>query len=135
MANDALIEKVFGAITEENLGMGDWGRTKNPEASCGTTMCFAGHAAVQAGYELRWEEYTDYDDAKGEWYVAGYTATYTTDGQEIEDVAREALGFTRRQAHGVFYATSIGNDVKALRERVDEVLTEPWYSGREYWEV
>lgn len=131
MANQDLLERVFLAINQENLNMGSWAKTKDveevtetPPPGCGTTMCFAGHAAVLAGHELDWYVSSGerWDEVKGD-YVAVYywTAERVKDGRAIQTVAREELNITAEQADAIFMSTDI-SDVDTLRNHVDRVL-------------
>lgn len=131
MANTERIDRVFDAITVENLDMNTWASKGTPEASCGTTMCFAGHAVVVAGHQLRWEPVLDKEYQYGEdGYtitgsvdtVVGYYADYTTDGALIEEVAANWLDLTVDQAFTIFHSTGIGKDVDRLKKKVKAVL-------------
>lgn len=137
MADMARVEQVFDRITAENLSMGDWANAKEDpttNVSCGTTMCFAGHAAVAAGKTLKWEPKTDYtyDAATGRYTeekIIGYTASRTTDGEDIEDFARNWLDLNYDEADRIFYATGLGNRVDDLRDHVTYVVNDdysPW---------
>jgi hypothetical protein len=117
MANIERIEQVLSQITEENLGMGDWAR----KASCGTTMCFAGHAAVLAGESIDWRLSEFPDDHGGDQYWAARVQS----GRFIDEVAEEWLELTPWQAHQIFYEVIIGNDVNALRRHVHKVVSQP----------
>lgn len=123
MADVKRIDLVLDRITAENLNMGSWAAAKDDptvNASCGTTMCFAGHACVAAGKTLKWEPTWDY---KGnERVVTGYHAEQTTDGQDIEYFAQEWLDLDYDEADRIFYATGIGRDVELLRDHVDTVI-------------
>lgn len=135
MANTERIDRVFDVITVENLDMNTWASKDTPEASCGTTMCFAGHAAVVAGNQLRWEPVLDTEYQYGEDgqitgtvdTVVGYYADYTTDGVLIEEVAEKWLDLTVDQAFAIFHSTGIGKDVERLREKVRAVLEDSDY--------
>lgn len=86
---------------------------------CGTTACFAGHAAVANGYWLLTS--TDCAKPKGEesW----------KDRISIEEAGRRALGLTTEQADDLFYVGSLdgvyetlagwmGVDETVLRDKV-----------------
>lgn len=108
--------RVMGTLTDENLDMRNWGRSPQPvQMSCGTTMCLAGHTVVEAGYKLRWDEVTHFGSGQ-----VSYGASVTTDGKEIEYLARDLLGLEQRQAAAIFYATDI-TTVDELWEKVTEV--------------
>jgi hypothetical protein len=133
MTNQVLISQVLDAITVENLDMGSWGKAKDPKASCGTTMCFAGHAAVIAGHELEWEERQGYDYEGNP--TTYYVADYTKEGRLIETVAKDELNISKDQATAIFFATGLGNNVERLRELVTDVTDNPEFVGsREHGE-
>lgn len=95
------IIRVMERITDENLKMSNWARSPIPEMTCGTAMCFAGHTVVDAGYRLAWcrDDYSTGLDA--------YYADETTDGQDIETLARELLGLDPVSATRLFYSVNV----------------------------
>lgn len=123
MANREKIDQVLGAITEETLSMENWGK----RTPCGTTMCFAGHAVVNDGHELKWES------GLGDWlpdegrYSTIWYAEYTKDGQYIPTLAKSILGLETIEAEAIFYRTSI-DSVSQLSEHIDKVLADPEYA-------
>jgi hypothetical protein len=84
------------------------------EWRCGTSMCFAGHAAILAGCEWRDETgpfvlLPDMEDKK---YIYGDTA-------RVDDAARFMLGLTSNEAMVLFAAN---NSLVALREMVQGLI-------------
>jgi hypothetical protein len=61
MANVPLLRKVIEHITEHpsEWGQGNWGL----KTACGTSHCFAGHAAILSGYEPVWVHTWDGENA------------------------------------------------------------------------
>ena len=127
MANMDRINQVFNRITDENLYMSRWAKkdgTDSPEDNpCGTSFCFAGHATVAGGKKLAWypiykmdEHWNDTDE------IEGWDAAETTDGQAVEQFAKEWLELTWAQASHIFYATEIYT-VDELRQHVDSVIS------------
>ncbi len=110
----ARVLRVMERITEENLNMATWAKSPQPEMTCGTTMCFAGHVVAEAGYKLDWR--LDPGVVENGWY-----AHETVEGKDIELLAAELLGMDRAlDAARIFYATDIAT-VDELWERVTEV--------------
>jgi hypothetical protein len=66
--------------------------SRSDRSSCGTTMCFAGHASVLAGHEVT----LDPD-----------TGSLVLDGRDAGwyETARVELGLTHEEAHAMFYTT------------------------------
>lgn len=88
---------------------------------CGTAFCLAGHVAVMAGHKLAWERCCSDD----------FTASFTTDGEAIYDVARRLLGLGLGQAQDLF---SGANDLERLWELAfrytdGEIRTPPELEG------
>lgn len=88
--NVPLLRKILDHITAhpEEHDQEVWAE----RTACGTVMCLAGHAAVMTGHTIAYER-----RANGDWMVR-----YCTNGEQIEDVARDALGLTYLQAAKLF---------------------------------
>lgn len=92
--NIYLLEKTLTYIQShpEEHEQSDWGRV----TPCGTTMCFAGHAAELAGEEVAWEK-----------NLLGYGYTYRMkDGRDIQDRAAELLGLNKDEEYYLFINSS-----------------------------
>ncbi len=85
--NIPLLRKVLDHITEhpEEWEQDLWAMRRE----CGTSFCVAGHAAVMAGHQIRW------DDG---------VATHTTEHATIRAVATRELGLTNLQSLRLFNA-------------------------------
>lgn len=97
--NVPLLTKVLDHVTAHPE---EWNQTVwAVEHSCGTACCVAGWAAVMAGYELKFDGSAvcgcGCTDA-----LDGDTASYTTTGEFISDVAQRELGLTESQAKTLF---------------------------------
>jgi len=100
---------------------------------CGTTLCVAGFAAIEAGYKIEVERRKDrkYWESK---YVYKY---YTPKGEQVldidwEDAGAKYLGLPDDHARIVFYGTSDDGDQSvAILERLaaGETITQgEWYN-------
>lgn len=131
MAIRSRINDVLKRITKENLDMKSWGQINPANASCGTTMCFAGHAAVAGGKTLKWEPWESEQFVNGKYEtVTNWRADYTTDGELIEDFAQSWLGLDDREVGRIFFATGINGDVELLKDHVSTVIDRPWEKSK-----
>lgn len=87
---------------EWNQGSWAW------KSSCGTTMCAAGTAVVQAGYKLLFSP-----------FGAGADSCKKPRGKEwyIPDLAEKLLGLTYDERYKLFFET--GTSLEELREAID----------------
>lgn len=94
---------------------------------CGTTMCFAGHAAVLSGAEFP----TDPQDSS--WFLTpeGKLTEKNEWGQRdgiyIEQYAMDVLGMSYDEAQFIFYHTSNSGFAEKI-----EYLIELWEEGKTY---
>lgn len=112
MVNEKLVRDVVSAIeaSPENWDQGLFVDTTSLKArSCGTQFCFAGWAAVLAGYV---------NQNTGE--LAMERAIADDHGICVEEVAQSVLGFTERQAEKIFYNFQ-GAHVSDLKAELTEV--------------
>lgn len=84
---------------------------------CGTTMCFAGHAAFLAGGEWFHPE-----DPMCSYMVAQPgEVTYLRGAVRVEDRARRVLGLTEGQADELFAGINTLGEIETL---IDEICAE-----------
>lgn len=123
--------KEQGLDLEEDWDQGSWAiqRFDEDENVCGTAMCFAGHAVVEAGHKLVWkpiESECSCLDCLEETHPV--TECHVDDGRDIETAAREVLGLSSMQSQMLF---SGSNQLKDLRRIVGQLN-----AGEEMsWEV
>lgn len=92
--NVPLLTKVLDHITEHpDEWRQSWWATKT---ECGTACCVAGWATVFSGHELSFSPH----HADEMW------ASYTADGEMIEDVAKRELGLDDEAAEALFQASN-----------------------------
>lgn len=111
--NHLLVQETLGAIERDP----DRWSQASFASSCGTTMCFAGWALHLSGYTA---DQGFFYDQRGRLV------------NDVEDAAREVLGFDDEQAHMVFFYfpenhtddQSKGNLFSMLRDRVLAVTKE-----------
>jgi hypothetical protein len=116
-------------------------------STCGTTLCVAGFAAIEAGWTATFKKatkvYAGYNN-DGSDYVDTMVKTYWTDpdgkdngtyGPEWELVGAEYLELEPAQAQILFYAThDDGSFAIAILERLargDEITTDEWLEYNE----
>lgn len=102
--------KEQGLDLEEDWDQGSWAiqRFDEDENVCGTAMCFAGHAVVEAGHKLVWKPIE----------TRPVTECRVDDGRDIETAARELLGLSSTQSNMLF---SGSNQLKDLRRFVGQL--------------
>jgi hypothetical protein len=92
------------------------------ESPCGTTMCFAGHAAVLAGAEIPNPKKHDirgwYLDKQLN-YLNSETGYYNDEARTVGSFSMEQLGIDERTANYLFDATL---STAGLRHAVDELI-------------
>lgn len=106
MANQEAVDRTMRHIQDhmDAFDMCEWGG-KWADNSCGTSACFAGHAAMAAG-----------------WTPLGNMA-YAKDGtvRDASTIARHELRLTAGEAIAIFYATGI-TSYEELAAHIKEVL-------------
>lgn len=138
--NPELLRNTMATILEnrDKHNQGTWISVKYADDStyeepniCGTTMCFAGFAAVEAGAESPTVSYLLQND---EWWIKPDGSVGTDDDYwDSGDVVRvnrwagEKLGMNPYEREYIFYYFG---DADALAERVDKLATL-WESGKE----
>lgn len=109
MVNVELLRKTMDHIRENShlWNQRNW-YNANP---CGTTMCFAGHAAVLAGFPQ-----PPHDNGKAWIHNGKHVCTY----------AKEVLGISHLQANRLFQGR---NDLQDLENLVEHIIAYPdWCS-------
>lgn len=91
------------------------------EASCGTTMCMAGTAAVMAGHQIRWSDADHYETHGDTVYI---TASRVEDGRYIEDVAQEWLELERDDSNHLFMTMDASRALDLLDILIEEETLE-----------
>lgn len=110
MKNYPLLRKTMETIDAdpESHDQGSWGTQKG----CGTTMCFAGHAAFLSGAVLIWEK------SDTEIMYADECMTPEGGRQEIEIYAARQLGLDSREVADLFYDAETIEDLHAVMELI-----------------
>lgn len=108
MVNAIVLENAIAAIEAEpeNWDQTSWGA----QTACGTTMCLAGHIVHNAGYRLNFMH--DMDGRK--------VASHTTDGKNIEVLAKDLAGLDWHETSYLFY--DLSNDIDVLKNRIKNVV-------------
>jgi hypothetical protein len=146
--NIELLSKAMDRILEnpQNHDQTAWIARKYDEAGgiCGTTMCLAGHVAVQAGAQMPNPLDLDWD---GAWYLDkhGKMRSYHEIWNEDEDYtnpdgirevafwAADQLGLTYEEREYLFFYFG---DADGLKKRVANVI-QAWEKGEDFvpsWE-
>jgi hypothetical protein len=96
-------DKYWGVVTTEMVETN----------SCGSAYCFAGHAALSAGFSAPPKE--------------NYAGWFGQNGQYVDEFARETLGLTQAQADALFHGD---NSMDDLRNMVDAIIENPKITGQ-----
>lgn len=113
--NADLGQKVLDAIEAKPAAHDQWlFVANNPyDPECGTTMCIAGHAAIESGkYRLGGPMNRSFIDVE------------TGESADIERIAMELLGLTREQAGDLFYTMSNAEALEKLRDLIEKKRAE-----------
>lgn len=111
VGSDGHLVRGYGGITVEEVN------------SCGTAMCFAGHAAIKSGFPPA---------PAPEVGKTTLSPWKNEHGVEVMDYARDRLGLTRGQSDVLFDAT---NTLEDLRTLVEAIIDNPEIDEDELWEL
>jgi len=109
--NVPLLRKVLEKITAhpEEWDQADWART---DSECGTAFCLAGHTALEAGHQVKWQPCRSMEE---DFCPCGQMfATTVTTGETISQVARRELGLSDQASQALFGATNSLDELWSL---------------------
>lgn len=140
LLNDTL--KVI-KLNPELHGQSTW-VSKAEHTTCGTTMCFAGHAAVLAGAEIPDPKKHTIDD----WFVAKdennsylnmsqvYYANDAVPNQHVQDFATKALGISSEERDYLFEADRTMDEIELAVQELNETgeIQTMWEEDEDYYD-